>query len=63
MSGAINYVGLGISVLIGALLGYGVTKYMVSGKEYREKHRKELIRALVEGLIFMILGYMLYWYG
>ncbi len=63
MPDLINYIGLAIAVGVGALLGYGITKYAVSGKEYREKHRKELIRGIIEGLIFMMLGYMLYWGG
>jgi len=63
MTGAVNYVGLAVAVLMGAGLGYAITRYIVEGEEYRKKHKKELIRTIVEGLIFMMLGYMVYWYG
>ena len=63
MTGAINYLGLGIAIIMGAGIGYAIARYLGSDKEYRKKHKKELLRIIVEGSVFLMLGYLIHWFA
>ena len=63
MPGLINYLGLFIALGITAILIGGTIKYVLGDEKYRKKHRRDLIRALVEGTIFIIIGILVYLFG
>ncbi len=63
LPGIINYIGLAIAIGIALILLGGTIKYAVSDEKYREKHKKEMIRAYVEGTLFILIGLMVYFFG
>ena len=63
MPGIINYIGLAIAIGIALILAGGTIKYALNNEKYREKHKKEMLRAYVEGTLFILLGLMVYFFG